>query len=62
MNIKIWNAGQQEWQDVDMNNSINVFEEDGYCACSICQKQKKEEEKKEKEKLHIPDELFEMGE
>jgi len=44
---KKWLTSEDLWDDVD---------EEGYCTCEPCQRQR------ELEKLKIPDELFEMGE
>jgi len=51
---KVWNPRTKKWV---INNAFSVYrnvDEDGYCTCWRCRKQR------EIEKLHIPDELFEL--
>ena len=51
---KVCNPRTKKWV---INNAFSVYrnvDEDGYCTCWRCRKQR------EIEKLHIPDELFEL--
>lgn len=60
--MKIWDPKNEKWIYVlDNTGNRDIWDEDGYCSCSMCRDQKElEEEIKQEKKNLVPDELFEL--